>query len=168
MHVNRSNHNHCQTGMEGKQTETGTGTSAKGAAISATAALGAALAAMFALVRSATAEESEDELNPSFLDELRGLLGQERVLIELDEREARGKPWNSYHAIVELPSVVALPESTEEVAEIVKLCNKYKVPITPYGGGTSLVRGNTHRVGRSNRTKTLTFDCNAGRATTLT
>ena len=30
------------------------------------------------------------------------------------------------------------PHSTEEVSTIVKIANKYKIPVTPYGGGTSL------------------------------
>jgi D-lactate dehydrogenase (cytochrome) len=36
------------------------------------------------------------------------------------------------------PDVVVYPESTEEVAEIVRLCSAYEVPIVPFGTGTSL------------------------------
>ena len=35
------------------------------------------------------------------------------------------------------PNVIALPKNTEEVSEIIKLANKYKIPITPRGAGTS-------------------------------
>ncbi|PAV23748.1 D-lactate dehydrogenase cytochrome oxidoreductase [Pyrrhoderma noxium] len=35
-------------------------------------------------------------------------------------------------------AVVVRPHSTEEVSTIVKIANKYKIPVTPYGGGTSL------------------------------
>ncbi len=36
------------------------------------------------------------------------------------------------------PDIVVLPHSTEEVAEIVRLCAARKVPIIPFGTGTSL------------------------------
>ncbi len=37
-----------------------------------------------------------------------------------------------------LPIGVAFPESTEEVSEIVKVCNTYQIPIVPFGMGSSL------------------------------
>ena len=36
------------------------------------------------------------------------------------------------------PEVVVLPANTEEVAEIVKIANKYNVPVTPRSAGTSV------------------------------
>lgn len=36
------------------------------------------------------------------------------------------------------PSVVIYPSTTEEVATIVRIATKYKVPITVYSGATSL------------------------------
>ncbi|MGA0597214.1 FAD-binding oxidoreductase [Enterovirga sp. CN4-39] len=36
------------------------------------------------------------------------------------------------------PDIVVLPETTEEVAEIVRLCAARKVPVIPFGTGTSL------------------------------
>lgn len=38
----------------------------------------------------------------------------------------------------EPPDAVVFPEATEEVVEIVKLCATHKVPIIPFGAGTSL------------------------------
>ncbi|EJD02134.1 D-lactate dehydrogenase cytochrome oxidoreductase [Fomitiporia mediterranea MF3/22] len=44
---------------------------------------------------------------------------------------------NSYHP--SMPhAVVVRPQTTEEVSAIVKIANKYRIPVTPYGGGTSL------------------------------
>ena len=34
--------------------------------------------------------------------------------------------------------IVVYPVSTEEVSEIVKICHKRRIPITPYSGGTSI------------------------------
>lgn len=35
-------------------------------------------------------------------------------------------------------TVVVHPESTEDVVKIVKIAVKYKMPVTPYSGGSSL------------------------------
>ncbi|WP_163537453.1 glycolate oxidase subunit GlcD [Gracilibacillus sp. YIM 98692] len=40
-----------------------------------------------------------------------------------------------------MPDAVIAPRSTEEITEIVKLCNDYKVPIVPRGSGTNLCAG---------------------------
>ena len=37
-----------------------------------------------------------------------------------------------------LSKAVVFPETNEEVSKILKLCNKYKVPVVPFGTGTSL------------------------------
>src|ERR1700751_2261032 len=43
----------------------------------------------------------------------------------------------SYHAPAP-PDAVAFVTSTEEVSEIVRICSRHKVPVIPYGKGTSL------------------------------
>jgi glycolate oxidase len=43
--------------------------------------------------------------------------------------------------LVFLPDIVVRPETTEQVSEILKLCYREKVPITPRGGGTGLSGG---------------------------
>ncbi|KAF9783921.1 hypothetical protein BJ322DRAFT_1007497 [Thelephora terrestris] len=42
------------------------------------------------------------------------------------------------HHPVSNHTVVVHPESTEDVAKIVKVATKYRIPVTPYSGGTSL------------------------------
>ena len=37
-----------------------------------------------------------------------------------------------------LSEAVVFPETNEEVSKILKLCNEYKIPVVPYGTGTSL------------------------------
>src|SRR5262245_32618442 len=39
------------------------------------------------------------------------------------------------------PDVVVFPTSTEQVVQIVKLCNEFNVPFLPRGAGTSLAGG---------------------------
>jgi glycolate oxidase len=40
-----------------------------------------------------------------------------------------------------MPDAVISPRNKQEVAEIVKVCNKYKIPIVPRGSGTNLCAG---------------------------
>lgn len=40
-----------------------------------------------------------------------------------------------------VPEVVALPETPEEIAALVKICNEHNIPITPRGAGTGLSGG---------------------------
>jgi FAD/FMN-containing dehydrogenase len=37
-----------------------------------------------------------------------------------------------------LPVAVAYPKSTEQVSVIARICHKYRIPIIPYSGGSSL------------------------------
>jgi D-lactate dehydrogenase (cytochrome) len=50
----------------------------------------------------------------------------------------------AYHASAP-PDIVVFPETTQEVAEIIKLCSSAGVPAVPFGAGTSL-EGNTAAV----------------------
>jgi glycolate oxidase len=40
-----------------------------------------------------------------------------------------------------LPDVVIKPSSAEEISQILSICNQYKIPVTPRGGGTGLSGG---------------------------
>lgn len=75
------------------------------------------------------------KLNNSVLEDLRGLLGA-RLSTSGAVREQHGHD-ESYHA-AHAPDAVAFAQSTEEVAEIVKICAHHKTPVIPFGAGTSL------------------------------
>ncbi|KAF7335578.1 FAD-binding protein [Mycena venus] len=59
------------------------------------------------------------------------------VSTDPDDLKVHGLSTNTYHIGVD-HSVVVYPESTEDVVEIVKIANEYKMPITPYSGATAL------------------------------
>jgi FAD/FMN-containing dehydrogenase len=40
-----------------------------------------------------------------------------------------------------LPDVVVFPQNTEQVSQIVRLCNQKVVPVVPFGTGTGLEAG---------------------------
>ena len=67
--------------------------------------------------------------------EIKALLG-ERLTTAKAVREQHGRD-ESYHAPAP-PDAVAFARSTEEVSAIVKICARHKVPVIPYGTGTSL------------------------------
>ena len=69
------------------------------------------------------------------IEELRRLLGT-RLSTSGAVRDQHGHD-ESYHT-VHAPDAVAFPQSTEEVAEIVKICARHKTPVIPFGSGTSL------------------------------
>ncbi|KAJ7738060.1 FAD-binding domain-containing protein [Mycena maculata] len=54
-----------------------------------------------------------------------------------DDLKLHGLSTNTYHTGVD-HSVVVYPQSTEDVVKIVKIANKYRMPITPYSGATAL------------------------------
>jgi D-lactate dehydrogenase (cytochrome) len=78
---------------------------------------------------------AELAVKDTVIEELKALLG-ERLSTSQAVREQHGKD-ESYHA-PEPPDAVAFAESTEEVAEIVKICAGYDCPVIPFGTGTSL------------------------------
>jgi D-lactate dehydrogenase (cytochrome) len=67
--------------------------------------------------------------------EIRTLLG-DRLSTAKAVREQHGRD-ESYHAPAP-PDAVAYADSTEEVSAIVAICARHKVPVIPYGTGTSL------------------------------
>ncbi len=75
------------------------------------------------------------EFDQSVLAELKALLG-ERVSTSGAVREHHGKD-ESYFPYA-LPDAVVFPETTEEVRDVVNICRRHRVPMIPYGVGTSL------------------------------
>ncbi|OJJ61270.1 hypothetical protein ASPSYDRAFT_43202 [Aspergillus sydowii CBS 593.65] len=70
--------------------------------------------------------------------ELQAKLGEDTISIDEDDLQQHGfSEWSSVNAD-RLPVAVAYPSSTEDVSEIAKVCNKYKMPMVPYSGGSSL------------------------------
>jgi D-lactate dehydrogenase (cytochrome) len=69
------------------------------------------------------------------IDELRALLG-ERLSISTGVRDHHGKDESWHHP--HRPDAVVFPASTEEVADIVRICARHRTPVVAYGTGTSL------------------------------
>ena len=68
--------------------------------------------------------------------ELRRILGESRVSSSDSIREQHTDT-ESYHRATP-PDAVVFPETTDEVVQVVEACGKERVPIIPFGAGTSL------------------------------
>jgi D-lactate dehydrogenase (cytochrome) len=84
---------------------------------------------------SARIDKEEDMSTSAAVIQLRERLGA-RLTTSDTELEAHGRD-ESYHRPLP-PEAVAYPDSTEEVAAVVRTCHAHGVPMVPYGIGTSL------------------------------
>ncbi|KAI4156657.1 MAG: hypothetical protein LQ340_000103 [Diploschistes diacapsis] len=72
------------------------------------------------------------------INELRLHLGEDAISTDDEDLHAHGfSEWSSIN-IDQLPIAVAYPSSTEDVAQVAKVCHKYRVPMVPFSGGSSL------------------------------
>ena len=78
--------------------------------------------------------------NQEVLNELIKALGKENVISEKEDLLTY-----SFDATAamprQMPNVVVTPNNTEQVVAVVKIANRYKVPIYPRGSGTNLSGG---------------------------
>ena len=81
------------------------------------------------------------------IDELKAILGDKKVLTDqgLMEPYSHDEVPDSRYA--HLPEVVVFPETTAEVAAVVKLANEKMIPVVPRGAGTGLACGAVPQMG---------------------
>ena len=75
------------------------------------------------------------ELDTTLVNELKGLLG-ERATTARGILEQHGKD-ESYFPYAP-PDAVVFPHTSEEVRDVVNICRRHRVPMIPYGVGTSI------------------------------
>ncbi|KAK4214093.1 mitochondrial D-lactate dehydrogenase [Rhypophila decipiens] len=92
------------------------------------------LDSLFPMPKYASLGEMEQALK-----EIRSELGGEDIIsTDPEDLHAHGySEWSTSNP-EGLPVAVAYPRSTEQVATIARVCHKYRVPIIPYSGGSSL------------------------------
>ena len=80
-------------------------------------------------------------LTPAHIDELRALLGADGVMAS----EAARFTYEADALTLEreMPDVVVLPRTTDDVAAIVRWARANRIPVTPRGAGTGLAGGAT-------------------------
>jgi glycolate oxidase len=73
------------------------------------------------------------------IDDFKTICGSENVLTNADEMDRYGH--DETEALHFLPEVVLKPRTAEEISEILKICNRHLIPVTPRGAGTGLSGG---------------------------
>jgi glycolate oxidase subunit GlcD len=76
---------------------------------------------------------------PQIIEQLKTIVGNDRVLTDADSLETYGKDWTKIFA--PKPLAITFPNSTQQVADIVKLANELEFAIVPSGGRTGLSAG---------------------------
>ena len=82
-----------------------------------------------------------NSVTEEFLNEVRAVVGDANVFTEAEKLEQYKTDEEYDPRRFRVPEAVVRPADTEEIAAVVKLCNKYNVPLTVRGGGTSLADG---------------------------
>ncbi|MEM6586359.1 MAG: FAD-binding oxidoreductase, partial [Pseudomonadota bacterium] len=80
-------------------------------------------------------------LGPEFLDQAKAILGDKGWRMDAESLEDVATPWRgTYQGHTPF---LALPNSTQMVSDLVRLCATHSVAITPQGGNTGLVDAGT-------------------------
>jgi len=89
----------------------------------------------------ANLKESEviQSLSHELIDQFRAIVGEQFIIVDEEQRNEYGRDKTEDYLF--LPDLVIKPGTPEEVSAILKVCNQYKVPVTPRGAGTGLAGG---------------------------
>lgn len=78
-------------------------------------------------------------VNSEIREKLKAIVGNEHVLDDPVSRVSYS--YDATPGYQMLPAAVVLPANTEEVSNIVQLCQEHRIPLTPRGSGTNLCAG---------------------------
>lgn len=73
------------------------------------------------------------------LDAFKRICGEPYVFVDEESLHHYGRDESEH--LRYLPDVVLKPRTAEEISAVLKLCNEYRIPVTPRGGGTGLSGG---------------------------
>lgn len=76
---------------------------------------------------------------PEILEQFSAIIGSTNVLMSEEVRTICASDMTEDH--VYMPAAVVTPDTAEQVAAILRICNDHVIPVTPRGGGTSLSGG---------------------------
>ncbi len=80
-----------------------------------------------------------NKVTPEIISELKSIVKDEWVFIDAESVQNYSHDYTEDFSFP--PEVIVKPANTNEVSEIVKLANKYSIPVVPRGGGTGLSGG---------------------------
>ena len=80
-----------------------------------------------------------NKVTPEIISELKSIVKDEWVFIDAESVQNYSHDYTEDFSFP--PEVIVKPANTNEVSEIIKLANKYSIPVVPRGGGTGLSGG---------------------------
>ncbi len=79
------------------------------------------------------------KINESILSEFKNICGEEYVYTNKDVLEQNSKDYTEDLRFI--PEVVVRPKNSDEISQLLKVCNHHLIPVTPRGAGTGLSGG---------------------------
>ncbi|MEY2587147.1 MAG: hypothetical protein RLY11_996, partial [Bacteroidota bacterium] len=73
------------------------------------------------------------------VEQFKKIVGDSFVII--DEASLHQYGHDETEELLYLPQLVLRPSTADEISQIMKICNQYKIPVTPRGAGTGLSGG---------------------------
>jgi glycolate oxidase len=83
--------------------------------------------------------ENYRKINSEILLQIRSVVSNDQVFTRKEDLEKYSH--DETEDLSFYPEVVVLPDTPEQVASLLKLCNHYRIPVTPRGAGTGLSGG---------------------------
>lgn len=80
-----------------------------------------------------------NKVTPEIIVKLKSILTDKWVFIDSDSLQNYSHDYTEDFSFP--PEVIVKPGNTEEISQILKLANEYKIPVVPRGGGTGLSGG---------------------------
>ena len=91
---------------------------------------------------TAAAETKYNPVTPEVVEELTKLLGEKHVIFHDPEKlEAYSHDEVAEQQYAHMPEAAVRPETAEQIAQIMKLANRKRIPVTPRGAGSGLSGG---------------------------
>ena len=80
-------------------------------------------------------------ITTEIIAELSEIVGASNVILDREKLEAYSHDETPKDQFSGMPEVIVTPSNTQQVAEIMKLANRYLIPVTPRGAGSGLSGG---------------------------
>lgn len=80
-----------------------------------------------------------NSITEAHIQQLKEIVGEKYIATDSETRENYGH--DETERLSYLPNVVVKPRTAQEISEIMVLCNRDKIPVTPRGAGTGLSGG---------------------------
>ncbi|NCB00888.1 MAG: FAD-binding oxidoreductase [Spirochaetia bacterium] len=82
-----------------------------------------------------------NRVTKEIVEELINALGPYNVIIDSEKMEIYSHDETSIEHYAHMPEVVVMPQSSEQVASVMRIATKYIIPVTPRGAGSGLSGG---------------------------